>query len=175
MEDDEVKGRHRVYHRILACMLKVRQGSRCIVLPDLLFDMRRFFALTAAGLLVLAAFAGPAEAQRRAVRPHYRAPPKPRAFTDRHGPRALRRRGAIRVNRSPRRVQPRFYDSNAAARVSQRLRARSRVRRVNTKPRRMQPRFYNPRSATVTIRRHNGRGTRAQRLRLRRVSPTFWK
>ena len=140
--------------------------------------MRHLLTLVAALMLVTVAFTAPAQAQQRTVQTQQRAHTQPRASTKRFK-NQVARNTRTHVNRTrPRTVSPRFYDSNAASRASQRLRYRTRRApnraRANISPRRNQPRFFNPGSASHYAKRQ-GRAAPARRATLRRPRPTFWK
>lgn len=156
--------------------------------------MRHLLILVAALMFVTVAFTVPVQAQQRRVQKQQRAHQQPRAFSKHFKDRAnwnrTRAQARYRANTGRRSaVNPRFYSSNGASRVSQRLRhnhqryAPARAR-ANVSPRRAQPRFYNKQSAARASTRIRSAQVRAQRIRnqaaarratARRAQPTFWK
>ena len=141
--------------------------------------MRFFATLVVALMLVPLALALPAEAQQQKTR-QQRAHRQPRAFTTQYKNQVVRNpRNHVQRPR-PRKVNPRFYHSNAASQRAYYHRLRSRrnvVRarpRANLSPRRIQPRLYNPAAASSRL-RTTRRAAQVRRAVPRRIQPTFWR
>ena len=169
--------------------------------PKMTLSMTRLLTLFAAIILITAIFALPVQAQQHPQTtarnsPAYRAYQQrlrsmkrtrvvqrtPRFYNPRNAE-LERTRNHIRTRITrPYRTTPRFYGSVGAARASEHIRRRVRVRGTRISgagPRRTMPRMYNSQQAARISQRlrNRSRGRMARPLRLspRRIVPFFWR